>query len=98
VEHELAQQSSLRLERLPAATSVGLPLALVPRSIWLGLPALLNRLAPVAELLQQRLLDKRPVDVPPAPPGTRWIRYYNDALLVDMWSGEVIDVIHGFFW
>ncbi len=36
--------------------------------------------------------------LPPAPPGTRWIRYYNDALLVDMWSGEVIDVIHGFFW
>jgi len=36
--------------------------------------------------------------LPPAPPGTRWIRYYNDALLVDMWSGEVVDVIHGFFW
>jgi Ni/Co efflux regulator RcnB len=36
--------------------------------------------------------------LPPAPPGTRWIRYYNDALLVDMWSGEVIDVIHDFFW
>jgi Ni/Co efflux regulator RcnB len=36
--------------------------------------------------------------LPPAPPGTRWIRYYNDALLVDMWSGEVIDVIHNFFW
>lgn len=36
--------------------------------------------------------------LPPAPPGTRWIRYYNDALLVDMWTGEVIDVIHDFFW
>jgi len=36
--------------------------------------------------------------LPPAPPGTRWIRYYNDALLVDMWSGEVVDVIHNFFW
>lgn len=36
--------------------------------------------------------------LPPAPPGTRWIRYYNDALLVDMWSGEVIDVIPGLFW
>lgn len=36
--------------------------------------------------------------LPPAPPGTRWIRYYNDALLVDMYSGEVIDVIHDFFW
>ena len=36
--------------------------------------------------------------LPPAPPGTRWIRYYNDALLVDVWSGEVVDVIHNFFW
>lgn len=36
--------------------------------------------------------------LPPAPPGTHWIRYYNDALLVDTWTGEVMDVIHGFFW
>ena len=36
--------------------------------------------------------------LPPPPPGMRWIRYYNDALLVDMWSGEVVDVIHNFFW
>ena len=36
--------------------------------------------------------------LPPAPPGTRWIRYYNDALLVDMWTGEVIDAIPNFFW
>ena len=36
--------------------------------------------------------------LPPAPPGTRWVRYYNDAVLVDMWSGEVIDIIYGFFW
>jgi hypothetical protein len=36
--------------------------------------------------------------LPPAPPGTRWIRYYDDVLLVDMYSGEVIDVINDFFW
>lgn len=36
--------------------------------------------------------------LPPPPPGTVWVRYWNDALLVDTWSGEVIDVIHGFFW
>jgi Ni/Co efflux regulator RcnB len=36
--------------------------------------------------------------LPPAPPGTRWVRYYNDALLVDLWTGEVIDVLHDFFW
>ena len=36
--------------------------------------------------------------LPYAPPGTRWIRYYNDALLVDTYTGEVVDVIRGFFW
>ena len=36
--------------------------------------------------------------LPPAYGGTRWIRYYNDALLVDTYSGEVIDVINDFFW
>jgi len=36
--------------------------------------------------------------LPPAPPGTQWIRYYNDVLLVDTWSGEVVDVIYDFFW
>ena len=28
----------------------------------------------------------------------RWIRYYNDALLVDIYSGEVVDAINNFFW
>ena len=36
--------------------------------------------------------------LPPAPPGTRWVRYYDDVLLVDMYTGEVIDVIYDFFW
>jgi Ni/Co efflux regulator RcnB len=36
--------------------------------------------------------------LPYAPPGYRWVRYYNDALLVDMWDGQVADVIYDFFW
>jgi Ni/Co efflux regulator RcnB len=36
--------------------------------------------------------------LPYAPPGTTWIRYWDDALLVDTWTGEVVDVIHNFFW
>ena len=36
--------------------------------------------------------------LPLAPPGTVWIRYWDDAVLVDRWSGEVVDVIHNFFW
>ncbi|WP_296677819.1 RcnB family protein [Novosphingobium sp.] len=28
----------------------------------------------------------------------RWVRYYDDALLVNVYDGEVVDVIHDFFW
>jgi Ni/Co efflux regulator RcnB len=36
--------------------------------------------------------------LPYAPPGYRWIRYYDDALLVDTFDGTVVDVIRDFFW
>ncbi|HMC92057.1 MAG TPA: RcnB family protein [Allosphingosinicella sp.] len=36
--------------------------------------------------------------LPAAPYGTQWVRYYNDVVLVDVYSGEVIDVIYDFFW
>jgi hypothetical protein len=36
--------------------------------------------------------------LPYAPPGTQWVRYYNDAILVDTWSGQVVDVLYDFFW
>lgn len=35
------------------------------------------------------------------PPGYgpyRWVRYFNDALLVDLATGEVVDVVHDVFW
>ena len=28
----------------------------------------------------------------------RWVRYYDDALLVNVYTGQVADVIHSFFW
>lgn len=36
--------------------------------------------------------------LPPAYGTLRWIRYYDDALLVDVRDGYVVDVIHNFFW
>ncbi len=36
--------------------------------------------------------------LPAAPYGTQWVRYYDDVLLVDIYTGEVIDVIYDFFW
>jgi hypothetical protein len=28
----------------------------------------------------------------------RWVRYYDDVVLVDIYSGDVVDVIYDFFW
>lgn len=36
--------------------------------------------------------------LPQAYGGYRWVRYYDDVLLVDTYSGEVVDVIYDFFW
>jgi hypothetical protein len=36
--------------------------------------------------------------LPPAYGPYRWIRYWDDALLVNIYTGEVVDVMHNFFW
>jgi hypothetical protein len=36
--------------------------------------------------------------LPPAEGPYRWVRYYDDALLVNVETGEVVDVINDFFW
>ena len=36
--------------------------------------------------------------LPPVWGSYRWIRYYDDVLLVDLSSGQVVDVIRQFFW
>ncbi len=44
------------------------------------------------------LSDPYQYRLPPAPYGTQWVRYYDDVVLVDVYTGEVLDVIHDFFW
>ena len=36
--------------------------------------------------------------LPPAYGPYRWVRYYDDALLVNIYTGMVVDVIYNFFW
>jgi Ni/Co efflux regulator RcnB len=36
--------------------------------------------------------------LPPAYGPFRWVRYYDDAILVNVYTGFVVDVIHNFFW
>jgi Ni/Co efflux regulator RcnB len=44
------------------------------------------------------LSDPHMYQLPYAPWPYRWVRYYNDVLLVNTMSGQVVDVIHDFFW
>ena len=36
--------------------------------------------------------------LPPPPIGCEWIAEGNDALLVDVWTGEILSVYRGIFW
>ncbi len=36
--------------------------------------------------------------LPPVDGPYRWVRYYDDVVLVDIETGEIIDIIYGFFW
>lgn len=36
--------------------------------------------------------------LPPVYGPYQWVRYYDDVMLVDIYTGEVVDVIHDFFW
>ena len=36
--------------------------------------------------------------LPPAYGPYRWVRYYDDALLVNIYTGQVVDVEYNFFW
>lgn len=47
---------------------------------------------------QNYWIDPALYGLPYPPPGTQWIRYYNDALLIDMYSGQIVDALQNFFW
>jgi Ni/Co efflux regulator RcnB len=36
--------------------------------------------------------------LPPAYGPYRWVRYYDDAVLVNIYTGEVADIVYNFFW
>ena len=42
--------------------------------------------------------DYEDFDLPAPPPGTVWVRYGSDALLIDRYTGEVIEVEYGLFY
>ncbi len=44
------------------------------------------------------LYDYGDYSLPYPPPGTAWVRYGPDALLIDRYSGEVVEVVYGVFY
>lgn len=36
--------------------------------------------------------------LPPAYGDYRWVRYFDDVMLIDLRSGEIVDIIYDFFW
>lgn len=56
------------------------------------------RLEPFFYAQQYWIDDPDEYQLPPAYGPYRWVRYYNDALLVNIYTGEVEDVMYDFFW
>ena len=76
-------------------------LGLLLRSVRLGLfaaTAIGWRLWPSYYSSSFWLNDPWQYRLPPAYGPYRWIRYYDDALLVNIYNGQVVDVIYDFFW
>jgi Ni/Co efflux regulator RcnB len=55
------------------------------------------RIAPVYYGPSYYIVDPWRYHLPPARFGTRWVRHYDDVILVDVRRGIVLDVIRGFY-
>lgn len=62
------------------------------RRFGIGMP-----LAPMLYTPRYWIYDPYAYRLPDADEPYRWVRYYDDALLVDIEDGTVVDVIHGIF-
>lgn len=56
------------------------------------------RIAPAFYGQRYWIADPWRYHLPPARPNTRWVRHYNDVLLIDYRRGIVLDVIRNFYW
>ena len=56
------------------------------------------RIAPSYYGQRYWIVDPWRYRLPPARPNTRWVRHYNDVLLIDYRRGVVVDVIRNFYW
>ncbi|MFV0623845.1 RcnB family protein [Sphingomonas sp. ac-8] len=57
-----------------------------------------GRIAPSYYGSRYAIADPWRYRLPPVRPGQRWVRHYDDVLLVDTRRGRVVQVIRGFYW
>jgi Ni/Co efflux regulator RcnB len=55
-------------------------------------------LPPIFLVPDYYFMDWADLGLPPPPPGTQYVRYGPDLLLVDVSSGQIVDVIPGVFY
>jgi Ni/Co efflux regulator RcnB len=53
---------------------------------------------PLLFLNDQYYVDWDYRGLPPPGPGEEWVRYGPDAVLVDIYSGRVLDIVYGVFY
>jgi Ni/Co efflux regulator RcnB len=58
----------------------------------------LGEALPALFLAEPYYFDYGFLGVPPPPFGTRWVRYGPDALLVNVRSGRIVDVVYDAFY
>ena len=57
-----------------------------------------ERLPPSFWVRDYWLLDYFDFGLPPPPPGTLWVRVGSDALLIDRFDGEIVEVVYNVFY
>ena len=57
-----------------------------------------GRIAPLYYGQRYWINDPWRYRLPIARPGTRWVRHYNDVLLVDYRRGFIVDLLRNFYW
>lgn len=69
-----------------------------PRGFVYRAPVIGFRFAPIFYSSRYWIANPWTYRLPPAGYGMRWIRYGNDAVLVNMRTGRVVQVYRDFFW
>jgi len=78
-------------------TAVRAPVFAYPRG-WAYRRWAVGAYLPLFFIASPYIVDWEWIGLPPPPPGYEWVRYGPDALLVNRFTGPVLDVVYGVFY